>query len=46
MLAFWLEPVGLAGSTRFRAGELRELERYVRENRDQFREAWREYFGS
>lgn len=46
MLAkFWLEPVTLAGSTRFPAQELRKLESLVEEHREKLMEAWNEYFG-
>jgi hypothetical protein len=46
MLAkFWLEPVTLAGSTRFPAPELRKLESLVDEHREKLMEAWNEYFG-
>lgn len=43
---FWLNPVALAGSTRFSPKELRELESLVAENKEQFLEAWNEYFSS
>lgn len=41
---FWLEPVSLASSSRFRGRELRRLERAVAEHRDEFLEAWHEFF--
>ena len=45
MLAkFWLNPVVLAGSTRFSAKELRKLEKLVAENENTIMEAWNEYF--
>ena len=44
MAKFWLSPVALASSTRFSARELRELKKHVTQNRDQFLEAWNEYF--
>ncbi len=43
---FWLDAVQLASSHGFRAHELRELERLVTERREQFLEAWDEFFGS
>ena len=47
MLAkFWLDPVSLAGSTRFSAGDLRKVEGLVVENRDLLMERWNEYFSS
>ena len=41
---FWLDPVSLAWSSRFRGHELRRLERDVAEHRDEFMEAWHEFF--
>ena len=47
MLAkFWLDPVSLAGSTRFSARNLRKVEGLVVENRDLLMERWNEYFSS
>jgi hypothetical protein len=47
MLAkFWLDPVTLAGSTRFSSKELRKLNALVIENRETFLEVWNEYFSS
>ena len=47
MLAkFWLDPVSLAGSTRFSARDLRKVEGLVVENRDLLMERWNEYFSS
>ena len=43
---FWLERVSLASSSRFRAHDLRRLERLVAEHRDEFLEAWHEFFRS
>ncbi len=43
---FWLDPVFLASSSRFRGHELRLLERLVAEHRDEFLEAWHEFFQS
>lgn len=43
---FWLEPVSLAGSTRFAAHELTDVERIVRDRQAQFLEAWNEFFKS
>jgi hypothetical protein len=42
---FWLEPVSLASSVRFAAHELARLERLIVERREQFLEAWNEFFG-
>jgi hypothetical protein len=41
---FWLEPVSLASSNRFRGHELRGLERIVTEHQHEFLEAWHGYF--
>jgi len=41
---FWLSPVLLARNRGFSARELRQVERIVRENRQQLLEAWNEYF--
>ena len=47
MLAkFWLDPVSLAGSTRFSARDLRKVEGLVVENKDLLMERWNEYFSS
>jgi hypothetical protein len=47
MLAkFWLNPVSLAGSTRFSPRDLRKIEGLVVENSDTLMERWNEYFGS
>ena len=43
---FWLDPVSLAFSSRFRGHELRQLERLVRENEQRFLEAWHGFFGA
>lgn len=43
---FWLDPVVLAASSRFSGRELRRLEKQVLDHRDQFLEAWRDYFGA
>jgi len=43
---FWLDPVSLASSSRFRAHELRRLERSVSDHRQEFLEAWRDFFQS
>ena len=42
---FWLAPVALASASGFHAGELRNLERLVEENRQPRLEAWHELFG-
>lgn len=41
---FWLEPVSLDSSNRFPGHELRLLERLVTEHRDEFLEAWHDFF--
>ena len=47
MLAkFWLNPVSIAGSTRFSPRDLRKIEELVVENRDTLMESWNEYFSS
>jgi hypothetical protein len=43
---FWLNPVSLGRNRGFSAQELRQVERIVRENRQQLLEAWNEYFGT
>jgi hypothetical protein len=43
---FWLEPVSLARNLGFGTPELRRLERILTEHREEFLEAWNEYFGS
>ncbi len=46
MLAkFWLDPVSLAGSTRYSPRDLRRISLVV-ENGDKLLEKWNEYFGS
>ena len=42
---FWLNTVSLGYNRGFSARELRQIERIVRENRQQLLEAWNEYFG-
>jgi len=42
---FWLEPINLASNYGFRAHELNEIERIVREHKDELLEAWHERFG-
>ena len=47
MLAkFWLNPVSIAGSTRFSPRDLRKIEELVVENKDTLMESWNEYFSS
>lgn len=41
----WLNPVALASSLGFNAGELREVERFVTENRSMLLWAWEEFHG-
>jgi hypothetical protein len=43
---FWLEPISLARSRRFRSHELGEIRDIVEENRVLFEEKWNEYFSS
>ncbi|MCB9877455.1 MAG: DUF4160 domain-containing protein [Planctomycetes bacterium] len=43
---FWLDPVTLAASSRLSGRELRRLEQQVSEHRQEFLEAWRDYFGA
>jgi len=42
---FWLNPVGLARNLGFAARELRQIERIIREHRNELLEAWNGYFG-
>ena len=42
---FWLHPVQLAHNFGFRARELSEIERLVREHRELLLEAWHEHIG-
>ena len=39
---FWLEPISLASNYGFRAHELNEIERIVKEHKDELMEAWNE----
>jgi hypothetical protein len=41
---FWLEPVELAANYGFKAHELNEIERIIREHQGELIEAWYEYF--
>ena len=41
---FWLEPIEMASNYGFRAHELNEIEKIVREHSEEFLEAWHEYF--
>ncbi len=41
---FWLDPVRLATNHGFRARELNEIEKLIREHQSQLLEAWDEYF--
>lgn len=41
---FWLVPVSLARNLGFAPKELREIERIVQENRQEFLNAWNTYF--
>lgn len=42
---FWLLPVSLAQNLGFSARELRHIQEIVDQNRDDFVEAWNDYFG-
>jgi hypothetical protein len=42
---FWLEPVQLARNFGFRANELRTIQSMVTGHREEFLEAWNEFFG-
>jgi hypothetical protein len=41
---FWLNPLRIAGSRRFRDHELRTIQKLVEDNADRIMEAWNEYF--
>jgi hypothetical protein len=41
---FWLRPVALAFAVGFAAHDVRRLHRLVEMNRDDFEEAWHEFF--
>ena len=41
---FWLNPVRLDHNRGFRAHEIREILKLVETNREQFLEAWNDYF--
>jgi hypothetical protein len=41
---YWLDPVELASSRRFRAHELTEVRHLVLKHRTEFLEAWHEHF--
>lgn len=43
---FWLEPVRLQGSGGFRRDDIARIRGIVEEHREDFVEAWNEYFGS
>ncbi len=40
---FWLNPIRLAGSTRFRPTELRQIEEMIREHYAELVKAWDDY---
>lgn len=42
---FWLDPIALAANHGFKAHELNEIERVVREHWAALMEAWNEHFG-
>ncbi len=41
---YWLEPVALARTGRFRKGELAAIAKLVNEYREQLVESWHEFF--
>jgi hypothetical protein len=41
---FWLDPIELAANFGFRAHELNEIERIIREHQTELIEAWNEHF--
>ena len=43
---YWLEPVELVASTRMKLQELRRVRLLVVEHETEFREKWREHFGT
>jgi hypothetical protein len=43
---FWLDVVALARNFGYSSRELRALHQIVQEHREEFLEAWREYFGA
>ncbi|MBW2724647.1 MAG: DUF4160 domain-containing protein, partial [Deltaproteobacteria bacterium] len=43
---FWLRPIALASSTGFAGHELRRLEAMLEYHRNDFEEAWNEFFGA
>jgi hypothetical protein len=42
----WLDPVRIADSGGFKARELREIERIVRDNEAALMDAWHDHFGN
>jgi len=42
---FWIETVELAAAAGFSARELRQIERLVSDNQENWLEAWHEFFG-
>ena len=42
---FWLDPTQLARNCGFRAHELRTIQSVVEEHKQEFLEAWNEFFG-
>jgi hypothetical protein len=42
---FWLEPIALASNYGFKAHELNEIERIIRERQVELLEAWHEHLG-
>ncbi len=42
---FWLDPIVLVTNYGFKAHELNEIERIIRQHRQMFLETWYEYFG-
>ena len=43
---FWLEPVALSSAKGLGARDIRRLHSIVTDQRDEFREAWNDFFGT
>jgi hypothetical protein len=41
---FWLDPIALTSNYGFKAHELNEMERIIRQHQNEFLEAWYEHF--
>ncbi|MEX2214711.1 MAG: DUF4160 domain-containing protein [Phycisphaeraceae bacterium] len=46
IVKYWIDPVSLAKNIGFSSHELKSIERLVQEHREQFIEAWHDYFGA